>query len=104
MKTKNEEKHAPTPWRVTGTTRDVEIINNTRRIASIDAIDEADEANAAFIVRAVNAHDKLKWSADALIRVVMKYITNNVGCITDDDAFVIVKEARNALVKAEGLR
>lgn len=57
----------------------------------------------ALIVRAVNAHDELKWSADALIRVVMKYITNNVGCITDDDAFVIVKEARNALAKSEGL-
>ena len=55
------------------------------------------EANARFIVRAVNAHDELV----AALRGLMDFMQDESG---EMDAFTVCEVAANAIAKAEGKR
>ena len=70
----SEVKHTPTPWVVenNGSARSVPIFKDQDHIASVWNVGEghgARHANAAHIVKCVNAHD-------ALVKALMQYRTN----------------------------
>lgn len=93
-----EQKHTSTPWDLSCHTHDgqqlIEIGTATTTIAIITEGEESwieDRANAAFIVRACNAHDEL---VEALERA-----TNPDHELDYDDVQFILREA---LAKARG--
>lgn len=100
----NEVKHTPTPWEVNGfsirPTKSGEpyiVIPSPQRH---DA--EEIQANAAFIVRAVNSHEDYKevaMYARALLKALEPRFMRT-GC--SDTEEVAVKCLREAIAKAEG--
>lgn len=54
-------KHTPTPWAWSASTKTIRSVPTNYWLATMDSFDGAvnNNANAAFIVRACNAHDQL---------------------------------------------
>jgi len=88
----NAVSHTPTPWKVT-TTNEVWMSSvcgsDGDEIAQCFKFKNESEANAAFIVRAVNSHEELLEAAKSLI----KY-----GVVGDE----YKEQVRQAIAKAEG--
>lgn len=65
------EKHTPTPWvangRYIGTTNHMSAVGECRDVNGNWCDDVKSSADAAFIVRAVNSHDKLVEALKALL-------------------------------------
>jgi hypothetical protein len=64
-------EHTPTPWAVEDTGCGIEIVSGNFVVAEILPADgkdptDQDRANAAFIVRACNAHDELVRALEAI--------------------------------------
>lgn len=100
-----DAKHTPTPWEISRSKykgqehlglRNVDSLTEAVwRVDSGAGLNPArDEANAAFIVRAVNAHDEL---VEALSDIV-----HSVGGDTGFARQQRMKKARAAIAKAEG--
>ncbi len=111
-------KRTPTPWKLAGRSEhdNTLLINSTHAISEVKQQDIArvcpapfyadnQEANAAFIVRAVNAYETLitsiKYALDTLHKV------NSCLAPTDYDATAIsvrvsIKDLEQALALAEG--
>jgi hypothetical protein len=93
MKTKEEVKHTPTPWsaELNDGTWDIRHANGT--VAMLDKYDdETEQANAAFIVRAVNSHAALLEAAKEIVQDIRE--DNDLG-----DTF---KKLVEAIALAEG--
>lgn len=91
----NENKHAPTPWRITETERIVGQDGRTIRIEGVAFPGGADPeavANAEFIVRACNSHEALLESLQEMV----KWIEEG----DYEDGFL--GKARAAIAKATG--
>lgn len=89
-------KHTPTPWEAVGCTifetarecQPVQVVGNTHNTGRDEA---EDEANAAFIARACNAHEGL-----------VEALTNLTKMVEDGDwTSVELVEARAALAQAQ---
>lgn len=101
MKSRPEATHTPLPWRVEG---DVEIVAGINEkevcIADIEgALDSGstDRANAAFIVRAVNAHEEML--------VLLKSIQEEFEAgrrLGMEPGSCFALQVRDAIAKAEG--
>lgn len=64
--------HTPTPWYAKG--GQVYSENTGRTVALLYSITQTDDANAALIVRAVNAHEALVRALEAIVaRIVGEY-------------------------------
>ena len=107
----SELAHTPTPWRV-GPFGGIYPLGAGSMIASSDtksgSLPRATE-NEAFIVEAVNAHDKLQAERDALLTALKKIIKMNRQTAKDkySDAdraktWSCVTVARAAIAAAEG--
>lgn len=91
-------KHTPGPWMVGDDAR----LPTGRTIRSTKRIYIADvecEANAAFIVRAVNAHADLVAACKGLIDDLADAIN---GDYSESDFAELVSDAKVALARAEG--
>lgn len=100
-----DAKHSPLPWQLS-VLDDTRILdaNRTDIVATLGDYDaDTDwprmEANAAFIVRAVNAHDELVDMLGALCNIALGYIDGEMGFGALENS---VHEARAVLAKAEG--
>lgn len=70
MHTKNSTQHTPTPWEIHNRPNgSLWITNNGRTVYDSEAPDvwPLSPANAAFIIRAVNAHDELVAALSGLL-------------------------------------
>ena len=69
----NEPKvlsHTPTPWRIEREYGEIEITSELGQVARIESVSPSAQADAAFIVRAVNAHEELIASIkDAIVSI-----------------------------------
>lgn len=65
-------KHTKTPWRYELGTKTIRSCKENYWLASMDSFDGAinGEANAAFIVRAVNSHDELLASLEKAVEIL----------------------------------
>lgn len=95
----NESKHTALPWQVFTTKTGVYIgVGDKEGVGILDAgfglwSDGAErDANAAFIVRAVNSYDDLLAVAEMALRVFERDFPNGQGVI----------DIRAAIAKAEG--
>lgn len=85
-------QHTPTPWtyenhEIWGASKNIAEIHESKSIFSAG---EA-QANAAFIVRAVNSHEDLLKAAKMAL-----------SCMSPDDNDITAQSLRNAIAKAEG--
>lgn len=108
MKTQIKPTHTQTPWKKLGRdiaidlSDDKSVTANFAEVATTAVghwtVAEAD-ANAAFIVKAVNAHEELLDVANGLMDILRsvprKYISNG--------QYHFFADATNAIAKAEGL-
>lgn len=101
--------HSPLPWCVAPYPGHVSVVGEPRLVAStrgyMDSRDsgsmDTNDANAAFIVRAVNNHDALLAALKAVterMELTRDYMLGNAD-LEDVDA---VERARNAIAIAEG--
>lgn len=97
--------HAPTPWAVTRNKRmSMWTIHHTKwcekgqtsKIAAplVSMNDDEDEANARFIVRAVNAHDALVEALHNLIILARPHFSDNVQALALSEAEAALQLAR----------
>ena len=104
-------EHTPTPWRV-GPYGGIYPAGTGSMIASSDTksgqLPRATE-NEAFIVEAVNAHDKLRTDRDALLKALNKIIKMNRQTAKDKygdpdraELWSCVTVARAAIAATEG--
>ena len=109
--TATETKHTPTPWR-TGDKYPARIIGpaNSRIVAQTtievdDVASEREIVDAAFIVRACNAHAELVQQVEWFCRSIEYYIERDKRD-GDDEGMKLkqftLKSAQNALAKARG--
>jgi len=93
--------HTPTPWRVGGHCQPFQIVHSVRiangtfvndSVAYVPETREEYEANAAHIVRCVNAHDRLV----AALRIAMSVIKAHHA-----ESDVRLKDARALLAEIE---
>lgn len=97
-------KHSPLPWKCT---RECIIDNANAPVAECDALalsQRMDEANAAFIVRAVNAHDELIAALERIAAFDDVMASNHLaqtGSYAQFDEPASVEIARAALAKAK---
>lgn len=106
----NKPHHTPTPWELgTGNTREIwgyqdDENQNDVLIASCksNGLIKTDEerGNAAFIVRAVNAHEELLTAAKNVRNVLAGLVTGDLKSIKADSPALLA--LRNAIAKAEG--
>jgi hypothetical protein len=100
--------HSPTPWRVEknlyGTAniietdgRQIAVCAAECQSADLDADAKQDEANAAFIVEAVNAYDKLRADYDQMNGIAANLQRSRAKIIKDNDRM------RETLSKAHSL-
>ena len=70
--TKQDTKHTPTPWRYEAATKTIRSDPANYWLASMDSWDGAvnHDHNAEFIVKCVNAHDRLVEALRDLLEVV----------------------------------
>jgi hypothetical protein len=98
MKTETKPTHTPTPWKVEDKTTLADSAGHVIAItASREQSDLANEANAAFIVRAVNVHEEL-------MRVCV-YALNELEHphANPENKTLTIQDLKQALAKAEGL-
>lgn len=87
--TVEKREHTPTPWRYEAGTKTIRAVPSNYWLATMDSWDGAvdNEANAAFICRAVNSYDTLVAAlrdAEQLISVARRYFP---GSIRNSDKF-----------------
>ena len=96
--------HTPTPWTVEPGDSILKILSGGHRIADVgDApywqrFTAEHEANAAFIVRACNAHDALVAALDEMLT---SHSMENVGVKASMCRLNAKKQARAALARAK---
>lgn len=94
-----ETKHAPTPWRINGH----DICSGPYAVAGVYGTTGADartsEANAAFIVRACNAHEALVSALDECERILYARHADTLSP-GGREALRAVNAARSALTLA----
>jgi len=89
-------KHTPTPWEVQG---DYWIKGNNQKVASVfEGDDEQDQANAAHIVKAVNAHEKLLEAVSMVFEAADEASSQELGQNIDWD---MLRDAYNLGLKGE---
>lgn len=106
-------KHTPTPWKFSQTHAHTLTIRHADgggeyvaeiRVGDTPELLLTDEANARFIVRAVNAHDDLLEALRDLIE--WQAVEHEDGCPEDDTcscaAAPIIAKVNAAIAKAEG--
>jgi hypothetical protein len=107
-------KHTPTPWRICTNAQfssEVETADGSLSIALAHAKghdllpdayeapeDDVSDANAAFIVRACNAHDDLVAALEAVDKHLKAYGTDTIG----PETAKVWDQVRSALVKSDG--
>jgi len=93
-----KSKHTPTPWNQNG--RHIDADKGNYLIASVRTIDDTDMANAAFIVKACNAHDML---LNALQKCLEAANAHECKALHSGKLHEVVQEyAREALAAAKG--
>ena len=96
--------HTPAPWAVDNRRSIVKIRTEKREIAVLSGrLDsehgrETIQANAEFIVKAVNSHTELLDALERMIYVFDKNIPNNIN----HEQFISVNSAKEAIAKARG--
>lgn len=103
-----EPKHTPTPWNVEKITGNKETIfwlqaNGSNIFTSANSATiyaGEDEANAAFIVRAVNSHDEMIASLKDILSRFKSCIADGNGELSGDAP--AIKTAETLIAKAEG--
>lgn len=100
-----KQSHTPTPWH----TQRGEIVGNGDLVASTvfhgQELNALDEANAAFIVRACNAHDELVDMAELLVRTLDYHISRDQKNGDEEGArlkMVTRNQVQIVLAKARG--
>ena len=101
-------KHTPTPWKVHPDVPNQIVTDGTEEffVADLDTGDiDEDNANAAFIVRAVNSYEKLLAilkHAQSSLRTFRDVPLHEQGWTSiDDDVMTLIEEALSD-AKAEG--
>ncbi len=97
----NQTQHTPTPWHTEQASDGHFMIHETEGKSGVHEISLAhvkEERNAAFIVRAVNAHEELLATCQALISE-LRWTSKN-GQFPGMDK--VIAEADKAIAKAEG--
>lgn len=98
----SEQKHTPTPWsanRFAEVTAHGGVICET--IGS-DYTQPQDDANAAFIVLAVNSHQALVEALQSCVKILPRYTGCGEFPSQDEECEAVLEEAREALVLASG--
>ncbi len=100
----SKPSHTPTPWRVFDVLTDIEIVTDQPTAAATISIVQFKgqrnaQADAAFIVRACNAHDVL---FDALKDLVERERSEAADSGFSDDEMTWLEDARRAIAKAKG--
>lgn len=106
MKKDKEPRHTPTPWKVRQDDQQLLITGDYETIiARLDIWKNEGkkqmEANAAFVVRAVNSHEALIESIQGLLAIIkddLPQLGNDL--LEAEDA--IIKKAENTIAQAEG--
>ncbi|WP_036305437.1 hypothetical protein [Methylopila sp. 73B] len=100
--------HTPTPWAVCGSDEhwiDIKPAREKRRIslsiATVATCTVDAEANAAFIVRACNAHDDLVAALKAMVSDAVELAESGDAGFWDAEKVPAVIAARAALARAE---
>ena len=70
MNTMAQARHTPTPWRVVEADGKRNVIWNSKVSEAISDDKEMTEANAEFIVRAVNSHEALVEALRGMVKYV----------------------------------
>ena len=117
-----ETKHTETPWEAEkwsyedGKRIETVIVGEKDKIATMDSLyrpmddykeavkiaDEEKQANAAFIVLAVNAHDVLVAALEAAVRYVEDVSEATIFGDNDHADYDLLDELKTALAKAKG--
>ncbi len=103
-------KHTTTPWRI-GNSHSWNIFSGTSLVASVhfggyqaDEKERAEvDANAAYIVHCVNAHDKITVKMQAALAWLEMNIQNRNGGIETDLAVSALRSARLEISEALAL-
>lgn len=113
---KTQTQHTPTPWEVSGELEHLKIVANSKEEYACDGIVKiADitpgdyeiaeyghcEANAAFIVRAVNAYERDQEIKKELVRN-LKNAHDCLLVLSEYKNTRLMKEIEQAIAKAEG--
>lgn len=106
MKKDKEPRHTPTPWKVRQDDQQLLITGDYETIiARLDIWKNEGkkqmEANAAFVIRAVNSHEALIESIQGLLAIIkddLPQLGNDL--LEAEDA--IIKKAENTIAQAEG--
>jgi hypothetical protein len=97
----NESNHTPTPWNVRTDANEFALIGKgPTYIGFIEKDRHEAEANAAFIVRAVNCHDELVAMVDELLAWA-KSVEGQAVSRGITDYGTIFKDGRELLAKAK---
>lgn len=95
----SKSQHTPTPWEHQGT----DIYHEKHWIAkTVDARTSESNANAAFIVRAANAHETLLKIVKELAEIPTIDETPGIAKGVFSEMDELICEAREAIAKAEG--
>ena len=101
--------HTPTPWSIDKETiNDPDVVIESKSgcfVAQVssDADDTEAQANAAFIVRAVNAHEELLDNIRQAIRALEAGLDDTGECIGHVSTMdCVVDDLKQAIAKAEG--
>lgn len=101
--------HTPTPWELydegkSAVGHQFAIVGNKERIATVHGLENElpkTQANAAFIVRAVNCHDELVETIKLLKRCCKEALSDKWD--RSDDGFEsMIEDCDRALAKAKG--
>lgn len=87
-------KHTATPWKVCRTSAPYLIVGNIKDIYSTWVVnDVASEANAAYIVKAVNAHEALVEALKAVLSTVIVNGDLTTSYAIDRNVKIQIREA-----------
>lgn len=101
-----KEEHTPLPWEVEAGEGLYPIITSQKfdiaQILPLNINDENEEANADFIVTAVNSHDKLQADNAVLVTALKNCIIDAHQQLTQSERLKRIKEAEQALAQTKG--
>lgn len=95
MKMKTEAKHTPTPWHLAETPKGKTYI--TDNYVCVVGAGSVSIQDAAFIVRAVNAHDELVRAGKAILESLLRGEISWASTMGRDN----LDDLKNAIAKAE---
>lgn len=96
-------QHSPTPWNYREKMSGITIFSNKKSICQINKNYKNINANAAFIIRAVNCHEAYEYLAEVAGRVRSVLNGENKELLTKSQMENLLFEALEDIAKAETL-